>query len=104
LRNEYEILIGARSSLFLPIQDLGLIIIDEEHENSLKQSDSRPYFHARDVALMMAKMAKAKVILGSATPSLEMYNLAQNAKIGYVELSQRFGGVQAPVMEIVDLR
>lgn len=104
LNNEYEILIGARSSLFLPIQNLGLIIIDEEHENSLKQSDSRPYFHARDVALVMAKMENAKVILGSATPSLEIYLLGKQKKIGYVELSKRFGGVLPPVMEIIDLR
>lgn len=104
LNNDYEIWIGARSSLFLPIQDLGLIIVDEEHETSLKQNDSRPYFHARDVAMVLAKMNQAKVVLGSATPSMEMYLLAKQNKIGYVALNQRFGNVQPPQMEIVDLR
>ena len=104
INNDYQVLIGARSSMFLPIQDLGLIIVDEEHETSLKQNDSKPYFHARDTALVLAKMAGAKTILGSATPSLEMYFAAKQGKIGYVELSHRFGGVQPPVMEIIDLR
>lgn len=104
LNNDYKILIGARSSLFLPIQDLGLIIVDEEHETSLKQSDSKPYFHARDCALVLSKMNHAKTLLGSATPSLEMYYNARKAKIGYVQLNERFGGVLPPEMEIVDLR
>ncbi|MXV38304.1 primosomal protein N' [Flavobacteriaceae bacterium Ap0902] len=104
LNNDYKILIGARSSLFLPIQDLGLIVVDEEHETSLKQSDSKPFFHGRDAAMVLAKMAGAKVLLGSATPSLEVYHAAKEGKFGYVELTERFGGVQAPEMEIVDLR
>ncbi|MGI9527541.1 MAG: replication restart helicase PriA [Weeksellaceae bacterium] len=104
LNNDYKILIGARSSLFLPIQDLGLVVVDEEHETSLKQSDAKPFFHGRDSAMVWAKMADAKVLLGSATPSLEVYHAAKNDKFGYVELTERFGGVQPPTMEIVDLR
>lgn len=104
LNNDYQILIGARSALFLPIQDLGLIVVDEEHETSLKQGDARPFFHARDAALVLAKMHEAKTVLGSATPSMEMYYHARKGKIGYVELKERFGGVQPPEMEIVDLR
>lgn len=104
LNNQYQILIGARSSLFLPIQNLGLIIVDEEHETSLKQSDSKPYFHARDTALVLAKTEGAKTVLGSATPALETYLSAKKNKIGYVELTERYGKVQPPEMEIIDLR
>ena len=104
LNNEFKIVIGARSALFLPIQNLGLIIVDEEHETSLKQSDSRPFFHARDAALYLAKTLNIKTLLGSATPSLEMYYHAHKGKIGYVKLNERYGGVQLPDMEIVDLR
>ncbi|MDO5654798.1 MAG: primosomal protein N' [Flavobacteriaceae bacterium] len=104
LDNEYDILIGARSALFLPIQNLGLIVVDEEHEASHKQNDMRPFFHARDAALVLAKMNSAKTILGSATPALETYHHAKSNKFGYVELHQRFGNVLQPEMEIVDLR
>lgn len=104
LNNKYKILIGARSSLFLPIRDLGLIIIDEEHETSLKQTDTAPFYHARDAAFFWAKMNNAKVLLGSATPSLEMYHAAKKNKIGYVELNQRYSGVLAPEIEIIDLK
>lgn len=104
LNNDYRIILGTRSALFLPMQEIGLIIIDEEHETSLKQSDARPYFHARDAALVLAKMNDARTVLGSATPSLEMYHLAQTGKIGYAEITQRYGGVKMPEMEIIDLR
>lgn len=104
INNDYKILIGARSSLFLPIQNLGLVIVDEEHETSLKQSDSKPFFHGRDAAMVLAKMEGAKVLLGSATPSLEIYHGAKQGKYGYVELTERFGGVKSPEMEIVDLK
>ena len=104
LNNEYKIIIGARSSLFLPIQNLGLIIVDEEHETSLKQNDTKPFYHARDAAMVWAKMNDAKVLIGSATPSLEMYYLAQENKIGYVSLTERYGNVQMPEMEIIDLK
>ena len=104
LNGDYKILIGARSALFLPIQNLGLIVVDEEHETSLKQTDARPFFNARDCAIKLAHMQKAKTLLGSATPSLEMYFHARKGKIGYVELNRRFGGVLPPEMEIVDLR
>ncbi|MRJ08452.1 primosomal protein N' [Ornithobacterium rhinotracheale] len=104
LNNEYNIIVGARSSLFLPLQDLGLVIVDEEHESSLKQTDTRPFYNARDAAMVWAKMNGAQVLLGSATPSLEMYYLAQENKIAYVSLTERYGNVKMPVMEIVDLR
>lgn len=102
--NDYKIIIGARSSLFLPLSNLGLIIVDEEHESSLKQNDSKPFYNARDASLVWAKMQKAKVLLGSATPSMEMYHLAQTKKIGYVTLNQRYGNIQMPEMEIIDLK
>lgn len=104
LNNDYKVIIGARSSLFLPIQNLGLIIIDEEHETSLKQTESKPYYHARDAALYLARKENAIVVLGSATPSLEMYHLAKSERIGYVELTKKYGKAISPEMEIVDLR
>lgn len=104
LKGDYDIIIGARSALFLPLQNLGLIIIDEEHESSLKQNETKPFYHARDTATVWAKMNDAKVLMGSATPSLEMYHLALQKKIGYVELNQRYGNVQMPEMQIIDLK
>lgn len=99
-----QIVIGARSSLFLPFQDLGLIIIDEEHEPSFKQYNPAPRYHARDAALVLAKLHQAKVLLGSATPSLESYFNAQEGKYGLVKLKERFGKVLMPEMELVDVR
>ncbi len=104
LNGEYKIIIGARSSLFLPFQNLGLVIVDEEHEGAYKQTDFRPYFHARDMALVLANFFKANVILGSATPSLESYHNAQTGKYGYVELTKRYSDVKLPKIELVDLR
>ncbi len=99
-----QIIIGARSSLFLPFSELGLVIIDEEHENSFKQYDPAPRYHARDAAIVLATMHKAKVILGSATPSLESFYNVQNGKYGYAHMDQRYGGVQLPKIELVDIK
>ncbi|WCM42596.1 primosomal protein N' [Flavobacterium sp. CBA20B-1] len=99
-----QIVIGSRSSVFLPFKNLQLIIIDEEHEASYKQADPAPRFHARDAAIVLAKMFKAKVLVGSATPSLESYYNAYQQKYGYVELNQRFTNVQLPEVVVVDLK
>ena len=99
-----QIVIGARSALFLPFQNLGLIIIDEEHEHTFKQTDPAPRYHARDAAIVLANFHKAKVILGSATPSIETYYNAQNNKYGLVEMHQRFGSAVMPEIELVDLK
>ncbi|MBA5630561.1 replication restart helicase PriA [Moheibacter lacus] len=104
LNDEYKIIIGARSALFLPFQNLGLIIVDEEQETAYKQTDSRPYFHARDMALVLANFYQANVILGSATPSLETYQNAQTGKYGHVQLTKRFTDVPLPKIELIDLR
>ncbi|WP_432669939.1 replication restart helicase PriA [Flavobacterium sp. SM2513] len=99
-----QIIIGARSALFLPFNDLGLIIIDEEHEQTFKQSDPAPRYHARDSAIVLAHFHQAKVLLGSATPSIETYFNTQNKKYGLVELTERFSKVQLPEVELVDLK
>ena len=99
-----RIVIGARSSVFLPFQDLGLIIVDEEQEASYKQNDPAPRFQARDASVVMAKMFNARILLGSATPSLESYYNAYQGKYGYVELTKRFGDVQLPEIVLVDLK
>lgn len=104
LKGEYKIIVGARSSLFLPFQDLGLIIVDEEHESAYKQTDSKPYFHARDMALVLGNLFKANVLLGSATPSLESFYNSKENKYGYAELSNRFGESMLPKIELIDLR
>ncbi|WP_143305239.1 replication restart helicase PriA [Chitinophaga vietnamensis] len=101
---ELQILLGARSSLLLPFRDLGLIILDEEHDASYKQHDPAPRYHARDAAIYYAGLFKAKVLLGSATPSLESYFNAQQGKYGLVELKERFGGIEMPAIEIVDVK
>ena len=99
-----QIIIGARSALFLPFNDLGLIIIDEEHEQTFKQSDPAPRYHARDTAIVLAHFHNAKVLLGSATPSIETYFNSQNKKYGLVELTERFSKVQLPEIELVNLK
>lgn len=99
-----QIVIGARSALFLPFQNLGALLIDEEHEQTFKQTDPAPRFHARDAAIVLAHYHKCKVLLGSATPSIETYFNAQNAKYGLVTLKERFGKAQMPVVELVDLK
>ena len=103
LKGEYRIVLGARSSVFLPFSDLGLIIVDEEHESSYKQFDPAPRYNARDSAIFLGNLYSAKVLLGSATPSLESYYNAQNGKYGLAELKERFGGVELPLIEVVSI-
>ena len=101
--NAYPLLLGVRSSVFLPFQNLGLIIVDEEHETSYKQQDPAPRYNARDVAVLMAHRCGAKVLLGTATPSLESYKNADEGKYGLVRLDRRFGDVQMPEIIVEDL-
>lgn len=100
----YNLILGARSSLFLPFRNLGLVIVDEEHDSSYKQSDPSPRYNARDSAIMLASLAGAPVILGSATPSLETYHNAVSGKYGLVEIGERFGEVQMPEIILADTR
>ncbi|MBQ7571234.1 MAG: primosomal protein N' [Bacteroidaceae bacterium] len=100
----YDILVGVRSSIFLPFQRLGLVIVDEEHESSFKQQDPAPRYHARNVALVLARQMGAKTLLGTATPSLESFYNAQQGRYGLVSLTERYGQVQLPRIEVVDLR
>lgn len=103
LNNEYKVVLGARSAVFLPFQDLGLIIVDEEHEVSYKQFDPAPRYNARDAAIFLANMHRGKVLLGSATPSFESYFNARTHKYGLAELTERFGGTELPVIEVVSI-
>ncbi len=102
--NRSQIVLGARSSLFLPFKNLGLVIVDEEHDQSFKQSDPAPRYHGRDTAIMLAKIHNAKTLLGSATPSLESYFNAENNRYGLVKLNERHGGVQMPEILVADMR
>ena len=103
--NPYDIILGARSAVFLPFQRLGLVIVDEEHETSYKQQDPMPRYHARDVAIMMAaSIREARVLLGTATPSMESYYNTQTGKYGLVELKQRYQGIELPEIQIVDTK
>lgn len=102
--NEIKILIGTRSSLFLPFQNLGLIIIDEEHDSAYKPREVKPFFNAKDAAQILAKLYDSKVILGSATPSVESYYAAKNDKLKYVFLGERFGEVALPKYEIINFK
>ncbi|MEP2935638.1 MAG: primosomal protein N' [Gilvibacter sp.] len=99
-----QLIVGARSSLFLPFANLGLCIVDEEHEPSFKQYNPAPRYHARDAVIMLANQIGAKVLLGSATPSLESYFNAKHGKYGLVELKERFGNVLMPEISLVDLK
>ena len=99
-----QIIVGARSAVLLPFQDLGLIIVDEEHENSYKQFDPSPRYQARDSVIYLAKLLGAKVLLGSATPSMETAENVRNGKYGWVQLTERYGGVSLPSIELIDLR
>ncbi len=99
-----KIVIGARSALFLPYSNLGLIIIDEEHEQTFKQQDPAPRYHARDAAIVLAQAQKAKVLLGSATPSIETYFNAQSGKFGLISIKERYGKAPLPEVELVDLK
>lgn len=100
----YDIIVGVRSSVLLPFQRLGLVIVDEEHENSFKQTEPAPRYHARNVALVLARMAGARTLLGTATPSLESYYNAKSGKYGLVELFTRYGNVTLPEIRIVDIK
>ncbi len=99
-----QIVIGARSALFLPFSNLGLLIVDEEHEGSFKQFDPAPRYHARDAAIVLARLHKADILLGSATPSIETFNNAKTGKYGYAEITRRFGNVLMPDIELVDIK
>lgn len=100
----FRIILGARSSVFLPFQDLGLVIVDEEHESSFKQYEPSPRYNARDTAFVLAKSFGAKVLLGSATPAVETYFNAKSGKFGLVEMNQRFGGIMLPEIFIADTK
>lgn len=103
-KSKAQIILGARSSLYLPFSNLGLIVVDEEHETSYKQFEPSPRYNARDAAIVLAKMHNAKILLGSATPSLESYFNASSNKYGFVELNRRFGNIQLPKIELIDLK
>ncbi|MGN0209196.1 MAG: primosomal protein N', partial [Paludibacteraceae bacterium] len=98
------VVLGARSAVFLPLHELGLVIVDEEHEASYKQQEPAPRYHARSVAMMMARWQGAKVLLGSATPSVETYHNAMSGKYGLVRLSERYAGLQLPRITLIDLK
>lgn len=102
--SKFRLIVGARSSVFLPFKNLGLIIVDEEHESSFKQYDPSPRYNARDASLVLAKLHNAKVLLGSATPAMETYYNAANGKYGLVELTTRYGGVRLPEIQCADMR
>lgn len=102
--NEFRIVVGARSAVFLPFQDLGLVIIDEEHESSYKQHDPSPRYNARDIGIVLAHYFKAKTVLGSATPSIESYQNAQEGKYGYVTLNERYSQVLLPEIFCADMK
>ena len=99
-----RVVLGARSAIFLPFSNLGLIVVDEEHETSFKQFDPAPRYQARDAAIVLAQQQKAKIILGSATPSIESRFNVVKEKYGYAQLFQRFGAAQMPKIEVVDLK
>lgn len=103
LEGKFKLVIGVRSSIFLPFDNLGLIIVDEEHDPSYKQHDPAPRYHARDTALMIAHIHGAKVVLGSATPSIESFYHAANGRFGLIELKERFGEAQLPEIIFADL-
>lgn len=100
----YDVIIGVRSSIFLPFRQLGLVIVDEEHESSYKQYDPSPRYHARNASIVLASMHGAKTLLGTATPSIESYYNAETGKYGLVELHQRHEEMQMPVIEVVDTK
>ena len=95
---------GARSALFLPFKNLGLIVVDEEHETSYKQFDPAPRYHARDTAIVLGKQHQVPVLLGSATPALETAYNARTGKYGWVQLHSRYSGVTLPKIETIDLK
>lgn len=104
LQGRFKFVVGVRSSVFLPFDNLGLIIVDEEHDASYKQQEPSPRYHARDVALMMSQIHHAKVLLGSATPSIESYFQTHNGKYGIVKLQKRFGEARLPQVMLADMK
>jgi primosomal protein N' (replication factor Y) len=100
----FQVILGARSSLFLPFHNLGLVIVDEEHDTSYKQYDPAPRYHARDAAIMLARLHGAKTLLGSATPAIETYFNSSSGKFGLVEMSERYGGVSMPEIMLANVR
>lgn len=102
--NDLQILIGTRNALFLPYENLGLIIVDEEHDSAYRQRDQNFFFNAKDSAMMLAEFYNSRLILGSATPSLESYDLAMKDKLRYVVLNERFGKVDLPTFELIDIK
>ena len=102
--NPYDVILGARSAVFLPFQRLGLVIVDEEHETSYKQQDPMPRYHARSAAIMLAQMLGAKVLLGTATPCAESYYNATTGKYGLVTLTERYKGIELPEIQVVDIK
>ncbi|MBQ7440036.1 MAG: primosomal protein N', partial [Prevotella sp.] len=100
----YDVILGARSALFLPFQRLGLVIVDEEHETSFKQQDQAPRYHARNAGIVLAQMYGAKTLLGSATPSMESYYNAKTGKYGFVQLLTRYQDIQLPEIQVVDVK
>jgi primosomal protein N' (replication factor Y) len=103
-KSKAQIILGARSSIFLPFKDLGLIVVDEEHETSYKQFEPSPRYNARDAAIVLSHLHQGKILLGSATPSLESYFNATEKKYGFVELKRRFGEVKLPKIQLVDIK
>ena len=103
-RHPYDVILGARSAVLLPFQNLGLVLIDEEHETSYKQQDPAPRYHARSAAIVLAQMFGAKTLLGTATPSLESYHNAKTGKYGLVTLQERYKGIELPEIQIVDIQ
>ena len=103
LNGTYKVVLGARSAVFLPFNDLKIIVVDEEHESSYKQHDPAPRYQARDSAIYLALLHQAKIVLGSATPSLESYYNAMGGKYGLVKLGERFSGVELPIHEVVSI-
>tara|TARA_Y100001980_G_C14556906_1_gene353190 strand:+ start:66442 stop:68850 length:2409 start_codon:yes stop_codon:yes gene_type:complete len=103
LHKKYSLVVGVRSAVFLPFSNLSLIIVDEEHENSYKQFDPAPRYHARDAAIYLAGIFKGKTLLGTATPSIESYYNATHGKYGLVNLDQRYADVSLPTVEIVNM-
>ena len=100
----YSVILGARSAVFLPFQRLGLVIVDEEHETSYKQQDPMPRYHARSAAIVLAQMAGAKALLGTATPSVETYHNATIGKYGLVEVKERYKGIELPEIQVIDIK
>ncbi|WP_350292101.1 primosomal protein N' [uncultured Croceitalea sp.] len=103
-KEKAQIVIGARSALFLPFSNLGIVVVDEEHESSFKQFDPAPRYHARDAAIVLANFQDSNCVLGSATPSIESYKNANNGKYGLAEMKHRFGNVLMPDIELVDIK